>query len=115
MSFNRLPERSESDHHFLPTSRIRPIFGPISLRRQVLRKSLIPIESNSNGNSTNFKKKNDENVERQKFLMQRMGIVTALDELSLETKETEKADRALFIQELMLTTIQDNKENPHSS
>lgn len=79
----------------------RPILGPVSLRRHVLCREILNLQP------TTKLKKNDENAERHKFIMQRIvGPKTALDERTLGTIEVERADRAQFIRELMLATIQ---------
>lgn len=101
----------------------RPVFGPISVRRtqQTLRSHILRLnhvralqdEEISNSNYEKKPNKSEKNSSQShKFLMSKMKVAaTAVDERSCESREVERAERAMFVQELMLATIQ-NQTSP---
>lgn len=102
----------------------RPILGPVTpwFRRiagnldcqlkKIRVKSSPEADEGENSKGRRVGMKNEEKAQRHPFLMSKKEVTTADEERSQESRESEQADRAKFVQELMLATIQDQTSPP---
>lgn len=62
--------------------------------------------------TTSNQRKAEKANKNHKFLMSKMKIPTAVDELSQARLESDRSERAMFVRELMLATIQNQTSLP---